>query len=307
MDLSLRAMRYVQMALKKGSIVAAAAELNVAASAVSVALDQAEAAFGLMLVTRARARGIFSTSAGRVISQRIDELLEGYEALLSNGADLQSSLTGVLKIGYYAPVAPAFLPAILGPMIAANPGLRFDLQDCDNLQAQAGLLDGKFDAILFVADAPLAQIEVTRLIHAPGYCLCPAAHEFARRSAVTLAEVAAQTLILLDRPVATAFYRDLLERDGHSLSVIATANSTEMVRALVGTGMGCSVLNMRPKPRRSYAGDKVVAVPISDMISGLTLSLGTTPGPARRLVQLFSQTCIAYFASGAGRDLIVTT
>ncbi len=305
MQLSLRAMRYVRTAMIRGSISEAASELYIAASAVSAALDQAEAAFGMTLVTRARAKGIFPTAAGRVILQRIDDLLERYDAMLADGVEMQSSLTGQLKIGYYAPTAPAFLPRILSPLVTANPELGLVLEECDNLRAQSGLLDGSYDAIVFVADAPLPQIDVTRLIHAPCYCLCPSRHPFAGRPSVTVPEVAAELLVILDRPVATTYYRELLERAGQPIKIAASANSIEMVRAMVGAGLGCSILNMRPSTACSYAGDNLAAVPIADVSSGLTLSLGVTPGPGRRVVQVFVEACVAYFATAEGRDHIV--
>jgi len=306
MDLSLRAMRYVRAAMRLGSIAAAAEELNVAASAVAVALDQAEAAFGLVLVTRARAKGISPTTVGRDILQRIDDLLERYEAMLANGAEMRSGLSGVLKIGYYAPIAPAFLPQVLAPLIAANPGLSVALEECDNPQTQAGLLQGSFDAILFVAASPVPQIEVKHLIHAPNYCLCPAGHVFAAQQGVSLHEVATQPLIILDRPVVSTYYRELLERGGQKLHVVATANSTEMVRSLVGAGLGCAILNMRPNTRHSYAGHALSSVPISGASSGLTLCLGTIPGPCRLVVRAFSDACSRHFASDEGQELIVT-
>ncbi len=305
MDLSLRAMRYVRAAMRLGSLTAAAEELNVAASAIAVALDQAEAAFGLTLVTRARAKGISPTLAGREVLQRIEDLLERYEVMLANGAEMRSGLSGILKIGYYAPIAPAFLPHVLGPMVAANPGLSLALEEGDNPQMQAGLLQGNYDAILFVADAPVPQIEVTRLIHAPNYCLCAADHPFAKRGWVSMTEIAAQPLIILNRPVVASYYRELLEREGQALNVVATANSTEMVRAFVGAGLGCAILNMRPSIQSSYAGHTLASVPISGAASGLTLCLGTVAGPSRRIVQAFAEACVAYFASDAGRGLIV--
>lgn len=305
MSLSLRAMRYVSTTMTLGSIAGAAAELHVAASAISAALDQAEAAYGMALVTRVRAKGVFPTSAGRVILLRIDDLLERYDAMLADGIKMQSSFAGQLKIGYYAPVAPAFLPLILSPLMAANPDLSLVLEECSNPGAQAGLVDGSYDAIVFVAETPLPQIEVTPLIHAPCYCLCSSSHPFAERPSVTLPEVAAERLVILDRPVATSYYRELLERVGQTIKVAATANSSEMVRSMVGAGLGCSILNMRPKTALSYAGDLLAAVPIADLSSGLTLSLGVASGPGRRVVQAFGDACIAFFANAKGQELIV--
>ncbi|MGR3570440.1 LysR family transcriptional regulator [Brevirhabdus sp.] len=305
MPLSLRAMRYARTAILRGSIAAAAQELNVAASAVSVAIDQAEEAFGITLVTRARAKGISPTSAGRVILRRMEDLLDRYDAMLADGADMRTSLSGVLKIGYYAPIAPAFLPKIMHALMVENPGLSLSLEECDNARAQEGLLEGSFDVILFVSDAPVPQIVVERLIHAPTYCLCSAGHAFAERGSVTLSELADEPLVILDRPVAKSHYLDLLESSGKPVSVVATVNSTEMVRALVGTGLGCSMLNMRPAPDLTYAGDGTRCLPIRDSAGGLALSLGHAPGPRRRVVQAFAEACHAFFDTPEGRALIV--
>ena len=306
MDLSLRAMRYVRAAMRLGSITAAAEELHVAASAVGVALDQAEAAFGLTLVTRARSKGISPTTAGRDVLQRIEDLLERYEAMLARSVELRSGLSGLLRIGYYAPIAPAFLPQVLEPLISANPTLKVALDECGNPETQAGLLQGAYDVILFVAEDPVPQIEVTRLIHAPIYCLCAATHPFAQRDSVTLLEVAAEPLVILNRPGVTSYYRELLERAGQTLNVVATATSTEMVRSLVGYGLGCAVLNMQPLIQQSYAGDELACLPISGEASGLTLCLGTIPGPPRRVIHAFSEACVSYFSSHASSGLVVT-
>lgn len=305
MSLSLRAMRYTRTALLRGSIAAAAEEHHVAASAVSAAIDQAEAAFGMTLVTRMRARGISPTSAGRVILRRMEDLLDRYDAMLEDGAELRRSFSGELKIGYYAPVAPAFLPRIVAPMMAENPGLRLSLTECDNARAQSGLLEGHFDVILFVANSPAPQIVTEHLIHAPAYCLCSAAHPFAGRGSVSLAELAREPLVLLDRPVAKAHYLDLLQGSGAEFSVVATADSTEMIRALVGSGLGCSLLNMRPFTDFTYTGERVIPVPIADSTSGLLLSLGHAPGPRRRVVQAFASACRDFFSRPEGEALII--
>ena len=113
MTVSLKAMEYFTTALRHGSISKAAAELNIAASAVGAAIDQVEAAFDLSLTIRQRSRGIEATASGRLIAQKFDRLLEDYATVLAQGNDLKQGLSGTLRIGYYAPIAPAFLPPIL--------------------------------------------------------------------------------------------------------------------------------------------------------------------------------------------------
>jgi len=149
MSISLRSMRYLTTALRQQSISKAAQELSVAASAVSAAIDQIEDELQLKLVNRVRARGISATANGRVMERKFVHLLEEYEAVMAEGSDLRQAMTGVLRIGYYAPVAPAFLPAILAPLSELGSGITYHLAEDDNDRVQEGLLAGDYDAIIF--------------------------------------------------------------------------------------------------------------------------------------------------------------
>tara|TARA_R110002020_G_scaffold247041_2_gene461014 strand:- start:63048 stop:63974 length:927 start_codon:yes stop_codon:yes gene_type:complete len=305
MTLSLRAMRYVQAALKHGSITGAAEATHVTPSAIAAALDQAEAVFGMALVTRARAKGIFPTAAGRDVGRRIDDLLERYDVLLTGISDLQSNLSGNLSIGYNAPIAPAFLPMLAAQMLHANLGVTFTLTEGDNNTVQTGLVEGQFDVILFVEELPNPQIETQPLLHAPTYCLCPTDHAFSLHDKVSVSQIVAEPLILLDRPAARGYYLDLLEQGGEALRIVATANSTEMVRSLVASKIGISLLNMKPRDVPTYAGRDICCLPIRDNNSGVTLSLGFAPGPKRKLVQMFVESCVALCEGPLGASLTV--
>lgn len=98
---------------------------------------------------------------------------------------------------------------------------------------------------------------------------------------------------------------DLLEQGGTDFRIIATANSTKMVWPVVAAGIGVSLLNMRPRTVLPHAGGEIRCLPISGATLGVTLSIGFTPGPKRRLVQLFVDQCTAFFAGPKAAPLIV--
>jgi len=296
MALSLKAMRYFTTALRHGNIARAAAELNIAASAVATAIDQVEAAFDLALVTRQRARGIRATASGLAVAAKCERLLEDYRSILAEGADLKQSLSGTLRIGYYAPVAPAFLPAILASFGPVPGDVELHLEECDNDSAQEGLLCGTFDVILFVTENVLPMIDFDVLVEAPPYCLLPSSHRLAGRVSLDLKQIAKEPLVVLNRPVATTYYRRLFDSHADAPSIVAYANSTEMVRSLVGAGRGCAILNMRPSISTSYAGAPVVALPIADPLPPLTLAVAYERARPRRLVRHFVEACREHFA-----------
>lgn len=301
MSVSLRAMEYFTTVLRHGSIAKAATELNIAASAVSTAIDQVEAAFDLTLITRQRSRGIQANASGLAVARKFERLLEDYRSVLAEGADLKQALSGDLRIGYYAPIAPAFLPKIISSLAPETSEITLDLEECDNDSAQDGLLNGQYDAILFVAEGARPTIGFDVLIEAPPYCLLHKSHPLAGQSAVSMAQIAKEPLVVLKRPVASAYYRNLFDTLGHEPTIAAYANSTEMVRSLVGAGHGCAILNMQPLTATSYAGDTVVGLPISDPLPVLTLAIGYDKTRPRRLVQHFVDACREHF-SGAGQD-----
>lgn len=305
MTISLKAMEYFTTALRHGNIARAAAELNIAASAVSAAIDQVEAAFDLTLITRQRSRGIEANASGRLVAQKFERLLEDYRSVLSEGADLKAALSGTLRIGYYAPIAPAFLPSILSSFVPDDRRVMLHLEECDNDSAQEGLLKGSYDAILFVSEDVRPTIDFDVLVEAPAYCLLPRSHRLAKESSVTMAQIAGEPLVILNRPVAASYYQSLFEGQSKDISIAAYANSTEMVRSLVGAGHGCAVLNMQPLTSISYSGAKVVGLPISDPLPPLTLAIGYDKSRPRRLVQHFVDACRAHFAQAGPQRCLV--
>lgn len=296
MAISLKAMEYFATALRHGSISKAAAELNIAASAIGAAIDQVEAAFDLTLTIRQRARGIEANASGRQIAQSFERLLEDYRSVLSEGADLKQAISGALRIGYYAPIAPAFLPPILAGFVPKGSDVTLHLDECDNDTAQDGLLNGTYDAILFVSEGVHPSVDFDVLVAAPAFCLVPADHAFAKQPSVTIAQIATQPLVALNRPVAAPYYQSLFDAHANELTIAAYANSTEMVRSLVSAGHGCAVLNMQPLTDQSYCGAPLIGVPISDPLPPLTLSIGYNKTRPRRLVQHFVDACHAHFA-----------
>lgn len=305
MQLTLKSMRYFLTVIREGSISGAAEQLNIAASAVSSAVDHVEACFQMKLITRHRSKGIQLTSAGRALTRKFEALMDNYDALMVEGIEMRQALTGQLKIGYYAPVAPAFLPHIATPLLTQNPRLHLDLEECDNDRAQLGLLDGFYDVILFVAEAARPAVEYDVLCKVPAYCLVSEGHALARQKTISLADLHAEPMIALNRPVASAYYQQLFESTGATPNTVAVANSTEMVRSLVGAGLGCAILNMRPAIEISYAGDGVRAIPLSGNLNALTFAIGYTKTNPRRVVRSFVDAFQAYFRSDQGIKHIV--
>ncbi len=305
MRITLKALQYFLTAVEHESIARAAEQLGVVPSAVSVAIDQVEAEFSLKLVMRYPSKGIKSTATGQILIGKIRHLLEEYDNLLAEGADLRTALVGSLRIGYFARIAPAFIPDIVAPLITNNAGVTVKCIECDNETAQDGLLNGDFDVVLFFAGTVKPGIAVEPLMELSPHLLVGTDHPLARRKSVRLTELGGHPLVLLDLPLNNEYYRAILDEAEVEPNVVATATTTEMIRSLVGAGVGCSILHMRPLIDTSYAGDRLVAIPIRPKVKSLRLVLGRLEGNPRRLVHAFVEECRQYFHSPAAEQLAV--
>nr|WP_309502071.1 LysR substrate-binding domain-containing protein [uncultured Roseovarius sp.] len=304
-NLSLKAMRAFARVVEHGSISGAAAELNTAASAVAAAVDQVEAEMGATLLIRTRARGIAATPEAVTLAARFRALLDDYRAVMEDGRAVSSGLQGTLRIGYYAPVAPAFLPRILAPMMRAHPDLQLVLSAENNDSAQERLLAGKLDIILFAGQDLRHNIQTQLLLDLPPYVLAPAGHAITATSPVRLKDVARHPIIQLDLPLARPFLEGLFAGRGLTPNIVARADSTEMVRGLVGAGVGLTILAMRPFTDISYGGDTLCALPLEPGLPGFQLLSGWVADRPRRPVTAFQEALHDWMRGPEARRLTI--
>ena len=305
MDVSLKALNYFLATVEAGTVAGAARNLHVVPSAVLAGVNQVEAAFGLPLTIRHRARGVALTAAGHALKPRIQHLVDEYNTLLKEGADLRTQLTGTLRVGYYAPIAPAFMPAIVEGIFNGNTDLDITFVDCDNQAAQDGLLSGAFDVIVCFPEQTRPEVTYQTLLELPGYLLLSAAHALAERSSLSLAELGDEPFILLDQPNITEYYNDVFHEAGISPRVISTATHLEMVRSLVAAGLGVSLLHMQPLVDKAYNGAAVRAIPLDPEVPPLRIAIGWFADNPRRLVRAFVDACVSHFESAEAERLLV--
>ncbi|WP_175690941.1 LysR substrate-binding domain-containing protein [Burkholderia anthina] len=179
--LRLRHLRMLELVADGGSLAAAARTLHLSQPAITKMLQEMEAVFGTVLVTRG-ARGGRLTAAGEAVLQRVRIALAQFDvALGGNGHDEGRPL---LRLGMLPVVGVALLPRIMRHLRDA-PMPRLTIMESN----VAGLLDalsaGRIDCIVSRPDAEalskLDGLDVTILpvYEEPLAIACPLAHPFA--------------------------------------------------------------------------------------------------------------------------------
>lgn len=146
------------------------------------------------------------------------------------------------------------------------------MYDGEQNELTHGLHRGRFD-LAFMYNLELESTLHTEKLNAPQkpYALLPAAHPLAKKTSVTLKELSREPMILLDVIPSKSYFMNIFTDKGLHPEVAYSSPSIEMVRCMVGQGMGFSVLVTRPCTDVTYDGQRVTQVEIVDDMAASTL------------------------------------
>ncbi len=155
---------------------------------------------------------------------------------------------------------------------------------------------GAFDlALLYDVDMP-GEFALTTLSTFAPYVLLPARHRLTRLRKVPLVAVKDEPFVLLDIAPSRIYFTRILENAGIAPKLAFSSPSLEVVRGLVGQGLGYSLLVTRPYGDRSYAGDELAVRPIADEVERGVIALAALKQMRKtRLVSAFEAHCVDFF------------
>ena len=295
---SLRALQYFLEAARNKSVSAAAKALNISPASVSVAISDLEKDLDLQLFVRQPARGMKLTPAGEVIVAEARSLLAHTDEFQSRAGALGDSLEGDLSVACFTNLGPAYFSNLLAQFCGLHPSVSVKIYVGDHQEILSGLVGGQFElAVTFDLDVP-KNFEWLKLAAIPPQVVLPAKHPMAKAKRVSLKRMASEPLILMDLPHTRDYFMSLFHRLHISPNVRFSSTNFEMVRTLVGNGLGYSILNLMPNSPSTYDGTRVQYVPISEDVRDLEvgcLSVGRVA--QRRVAKAFIEHARAYFAT----------
>lgn len=294
---TLRQLEYFVAAAEAGSISDAALEIPVAQSSVSSAIARLEATLGVQLFIRHHAQGVTATAEGRQFAERARSLLREADELERFAAELTAELRGTLNLGCFVTLAPLVAPHLGKGFCDRHPAVRLEMIEAGQAELVAALRSGELSVALTydldlddgIAFTPLATLP-PRAIFAPD-------HPLAAQPSVTLEQLAADRLVLLDLPHSRDYFRGLFQRVGVEPTVAHRSVHPEVIRTMVANNFGFSIVNARPHISVALDGRPIVTRPIVGdpraMILGLARLTSLRP---TRLVEAFEQHCRAAIA-----------
>ncbi len=199
-----------------------------------------------------------------------------YGAPARHLAPTLSATPGRTRIGCLASFGPSLLPRVLASLEKAGGPVDLDLHEGDQRQLLELLRDGAIE-LAFLYDLALPPgISALPVMELQPYVLLPAAHPLAARAEITLDDLRAERMVLLDAPPSRDYFLSLFGETPPAVSY--RAKSLEMVRGMVGHGLGFSLLATRPARDESHDGTPLATRPLAGRHPSSRLALASIAG-----------------------------
>ena len=270
---SLRQLEYFVACVDHGSTADAASALNVSQPTISIAVTKLEDQLGVQLLRRHHSQGVTATASA-------ENILHSARALLAHATDLQSqimtkgdTISGELKLGSFSTLASSILPRLVNSFSSKHPEIQLKITEGTQVELLDGLNSGQLEmALLYDLDLP-SSIKKTKLTELTPHAVLPAGHPLSTQADVDITDLVDEPFILLDIPPSREYFLGLFKSVGLEPNIVHSSPSLELVRGLVGYGLGFSLLVTRPMSDMTYDGQQLDIKPLKNKFTKSSIVL----------------------------------
>ena len=267
--MELRQLQLFLAAAEEGSITAAAKRMHLTQPALSRQIKALEEELGVELFTRG-AHSVTLTPAGGLLLEEGSKLLERAERVVKL---VRASAEGEpLRVGYAPSLAGPLLGLALERFSQLHPRARVQLSDLSSMEMRDALAQGKIDVAVTVPWEGDSQAVKWTTVRRHGMMLAvPAAHPFASKKKVKLAELDGQRLLLYSRNEYPEYWQGItrmFREKGLQAKVAGEFDGVTSLAAAVEAGLGVALM------ASGNRFDRVVMLPIDPEPEPVCVSAG---------------------------------
>ncbi len=272
--MELRHLRYFVAVAREGHVTRAAARLGIAQPPLSQQIRALEDEVGATLLQR-HPRGVALTDAGRAFLADAEAVLAGAAQAAARARRTARGEVGRIAVGFTtsAPFHPLVARAIR-TFRGERPDVSFVLEETGSAELLAGLRAERLDVAFVRSGLTGAEgLTVQPLLQEDMVAALPARHPLARRSRLTLRDLAPETMILYRRPDGRGLYDVIVSAcaaAGFAPQVGQEAPRIVSTLNLVAAGLGITLvpaslsrLPLEGVTYRKLSGRPAVKVPLS--------------------------------------------
>lgn len=279
---TLRQLSYFIAVVEAGTLRAAAERLNISQSALSQGLTEFERDLNATLLIRRRSQGVRLTNLGRDVLEIARATLQNAAALSAQAGGKATSISGTITIGCYSTLAPFVIPPLVADLRSRNPDLQVEILDGALDEILPLMHQGRCEVGFFYSSDVIPGISYEALYEIRPHVLLPAHHKLAKLKKVDLRDLVDEPMIFFDAQPARRNTQLVFDDVGVApTNITARVSNFELVRSLVGRGLGYSVMIQRPPVSKSYEGYEVVERGIARSNYVMSVSMAYFPQYAR--------------------------
>jgi len=230
----------------------AAGALYVSQSAVSQAVAELEAHYGVRLFERL-SRRLYLTGAG--------EKLLGYARhIIRMNVEAERAMrswngSGVLRVGASVTIGACVLPALAARFQGLHPGASLEVTEDNTARIERLLMDDRLDLGLVEGAVTLPDILRTPFAEDDLALVCGRGHPFFERSCVAPEELTRERFILREVGSGTrSTFETVMAEKGLPWQALWVCNNADTIKAAVARGLGVSVISRRAVEREVAQG-----------------------------------------------------
>ena len=273
MDVNLRALRYFLSAAETGTISEAARKLHISQPSVSSAIQHLEEVYGIQLFIRIPTKGIELTSEGLSFLSHARLLLSQAEQFRHDVGSLSNELEGEITVGSFVNLTSAIVAELLGAFHSRYPGIQVNLRDMDQHEILGGLATGQIEMAITFDLALQGGFSSAVVATLPPRAVLPVEDPLSADDAVSIHDLATRPFVLMDLPHTRDYFHSHFSNNRIAPRIEFRCRTFEAVRAFVASGLGVSLLNIRPATEQTYSGRLVVMKPIIEPLRPLRIVL----------------------------------
>ena len=163
-----------------------------------------------------------------------------------------------LAVGCFHTFGPYVMPRLIRQM----DGIEVSLVEGDQRRLRESLKAGESDLALLYDQDLGEEFDSLPLQELSPYILLPDGHRLATQTEIAPEELAEEPMILLDAPPSSDYFLGLMRAAGVEPLVARRTRSFEMLRGMVGHGLGYALLVTKPASDMTYDGMGLVRRPL---------------------------------------------
>lgn len=226
----------------EGSFSRAARRLNLSQPAVTARVQKLEQTLGVRLLNRTT-RNVEVTEAGRRVAVEAEEALRNLSRLVGRLLEEAGKARRRVVVATTPMVAAHLLPGALRRWREEQPEIEVVMRDLRHAEVLESLDRGDCDLAVLALDKAPPRVRFDLLMDDEMVALVPDGHAFGRRQSISLAELAAQPVMLLEQYTAIqAQLEQACAALGLHFAPSVVAANLQTVLGMLESGTGLAIL-----------------------------------------------------------------